>query len=331
MNLKQFLLNEDKYDNIKEKFMEEFPDLYVHKDITKEDFSNLRNDKNALFSFGNGSMWDMSLEAIDKTKRKVYIKDYTWSHDVIIPKLLKFGRKHNIVFKLITEQDVEPETPWNQIGGLVVAFKSTKLKGRFDKEMVVEAKTPEFKVGDRVIAIGDMGRASGKKGTIVHLHTLSDGSIHCCSVCFDENLTWHSANGKCEDGHGWDIYPKNIKLIRKPKGRFDKEMVVEDAKEVRGFKIGDRVISLKDYDNKDSIYNVKSLKGKKGKIANFYSDAWAEVEFDEDVIDDYVNENVTYRIKNTKRIWFVRFNNLKKDIRGRGRFDREMVVEGKEI
>jgi hypothetical protein len=114
-------------------------------------------------------------------------------------------------------------------------IKKAKLfsKGRFDREMVVEAKNPNFKVDDRVIGIGsyDGKNINGLKGTIETVSKDEHGNVFYVTVCWDEDIGGHKGDyDGCERGHGWNVSPRNIKLD-KPKGRFDREMVIENLNE----------------------------------------------------------------------------------------------------
>jgi hypothetical protein len=105
--------------------------------------------------------------------------------------------------------------------------------------------------------------------------------------------------------------------------------------ESKKLETGDRVISLVNVsDAGGNEFQTKPLKGKRGKIIGKHNQLWAIVEFNEDIMDDDNNRRLialTDRGKNTKRVYWVKYKDLKKDNIGTGRFDKEMVVEGKEI
>jgi len=64
----------------------------------------------------------------------------------------------------------------------------------------------KFKIGDRVIAVGDFLTVplQGKEGTVTGIEALDefdwDNGI---TVDFDEDVGGWVCYGKCRDGHGW--------------------------------------------------------------------------------------------------------------------------------
>jgi hypothetical protein len=190
-----------------------------------------------------------------------------------------------------------------------------------------------FKIGDKIISlrkdiIPGIKSLMNKKGKIINFYNQYWVEIEFNVDIMDDEvnrtLSVQGQRTKNTKKSYW-VLITDLKKDNIGTGRFDREMVVEEAREVRGFKIGDKVKSLKDKTTSDE-YNVKPLKNKIGKIIHFYDDyEWEIVQFNEDIIDDFANNNVRNRITNKKNVWFVKFENLKKV--PNGRFDREMVIE----
>lgn len=62
----------------------------------------------------------------------------------------------------------------------------------------------EFHVGQRVKATASYCnncRIINKVGTIVYVSDDEDR----CGICFDEYISGHSCDGRCNHGHGWFI------------------------------------------------------------------------------------------------------------------------------
>lgn len=71
----------------------------------------------------------------------------------------------------------------------------------------------EFRIGDRVICIGDADgnpMVNGAIGTVIGFW-----SSDICSVEYDEDIGGHSLGGKCEDGYGWNT---NIRYLQHYEG-----------------------------------------------------------------------------------------------------------------
>jgi hypothetical protein len=81
--------------------------------------------------------------------------------------------------------------------------------------------------GSRVIAVKKIDNVKeGYTGTVLG-HREGDWKI-VYLVCWDVNVSGHSCNGKCEEGHGWEVYEDYIEKYKpKPKPKPEPKPPVE--------------------------------------------------------------------------------------------------------
>ncbi|OME54075.1 hypothetical protein BSK59_15960 [Paenibacillus odorifer] len=110
----------------------------------------------------------------------------------------------------------------------------------------------KFKVGDRVVVTNSQDLA--KKGMVGKIVVEHDHN-NMFGVEFDEYMSGHSILGKCKNGHGWNVYGKNIELIKQEvtivedeiedmtieyKGTTTTVILGDGSKGVSKLKVGDR-------------------------------------------------------------------------------------------
>lgn len=151
----------------------------------------------------------------------------------------------------------------------------------------------KFKKGDRVIISKDfVYKIKGKKGTVIET-IIKDynygneiGQSDVVAINMDDyNGNFHTCDGKCKNGHGWNVPSKYLKKISNSKHVKQLQFESVDDK----LKIGDYVIVKETYNNYlDNNPDTKNLiidvVGLKGKILHFYNtENWVAVEFDKEV------------------------------------------------
>jgi hypothetical protein len=208
----------------------------------------------------------------------------------------------------------------------VMCYVKYKPKGRFDREMVVEAVERKFKVGDRVKFKGfDYKGIPEIKGTIAVVRDNYDLGIK-----FDNYDDGHNLNGFLtgeESNSGWWVSPRDedLELLRKSTGRFDREMVVESIK--GKFKIGDKVKYIgKVYDDRFNKNDIGIIKGFYEIIDNnIYGVEWNRYIKGHDCSACVDNKGKRIRVKEGHG-WNI--HELELELaRPKNRFDKEMVVE----
>lgn len=79
----------------------------------------------------------------------------------------------------------------------------------------------EFHVGDLVECAkpGGIDRriTTGMRGTVCNISGYSPDFI---GVAWDKYIDGHSCRGKCEEGYGWNVYARDIRLVEPEETEF---------------------------------------------------------------------------------------------------------------